>query len=505
MQSPEETVRLIQQGMAAYVKPREQVEHVRRVLAFHLESSLEGSYTGGPLSLIDPSTKLIPPEQRTTVLMDEFFKAVSANLKAQDEFDTVRKAHSHLNQSADPRGKRSHPEILDDKLHLINQQEKLGRLESLEKYINVLGQKPAADSSFLDLKSIFKDLAPLLRVPNEIVDSFATDEEGIQPDLAKLAGKLDKVLLKSKLLLTREEQFLQALKAKCSFDPNSITPSAKIRALDATRNELINWIESELSKASSDQDDPDAEPPPDGERKVGPEDETTKQKKAKITAKLETVKESYDQYINARKALITSLGAPDSVLAEPIVKPTVMSSQEEKSTATTALGPAAHLLLPYLANLSKLTSAQKSIIAYKSQFNISLAKQLKEACQVVEHLVPESQLLPQFPWPASEQAKHLKPGFLDSLGSATALEQPDLTGKIKPWVFASDSARIATMEAVAEGIEDGQMGIEGIVSTLAEISRMFGGGDGGSSGNKQADPWGSLALDLGLLGPKSRS
>ena len=117
MSSPEEISRFIQQSMAAYVKPREQVEHIRRVLAYHLQSTAEGSHAGGPLSLIDVSAKLSPPERDTNGLVDAFFKAAAANSKAREEFDTVWKAHSHLNQPSGPPGKRSRPEILDDKIH----------------------------------------------------------------------------------------------------------------------------------------------------------------------------------------------------------------------------------------------------------------------------------------------------------------------------------------------------------------------------------------------------
>lgn len=511
MPSPEETVKLVQQSMAAYVKPREQAEHIRRVIAYHLQSTVEGSRPGGPLCLIDASANISEPYQGIRGVTQEFFKASAANSKALEEFETVRKAHTQLSQPAGPVIKPNRSEILDDKLHLISQQEKSARLGTLERHIDILSEKPATNPDFLSLKPIFKDLRPLVKVPREIVDSLAIDENADRRDLASLVEKLDKVLLKSKLLLTREEQYLQTLKSQISLDPKSVPPSAKARALDTTRNELINWIESELSKASTNADDSDAGhdsdsshgPSTSGE-KPGEEDEIAKKTRQTIAAKLGTVKESYQLYVAARKSLVAALKEPVSMSARPVAEPPVRQPQESPATTPGSSGTASYLLLPYLSKLSELTAAQKAVIAYKSQFNVALAKQLKEACQIIDHLVPESQLLPQFPWPASERAKHLNPGSLDHLTAAVS-DQPDLSSQIKPWVFASDSARIATMETVAESIEDGQVGIENINKTLAEIASLFGEVNGDSSSISQGDPWADLALDLGLLGPKPRT
>jgi hypothetical protein len=146
---------------------------------------------------------------------------------------------------------------------------------------------------------------------------------------------------------------------------------------------------------------------------------------------------------------------------------------ESITAAVTSREPIDHLLTPYLDSLLALSREQKGLISYKSHFNITLAKQLKEACQAVDHLAAESQLLPKFTVPGSQGLK--RGGLMDEL-SAGPSERPDLSSRVKPWVVASDSAKIATLEEVTEKVEEGQMALEGSMTALAEIDKLLGKG-----------------------------
>jgi hypothetical protein len=60
---------------------------------------------------------------------------------------------------------------------------------------------------------------------------------------------------------------------------------------------------------------------------------------------------------------------------------------------------------------------------------------------------------------------------------------------VKPWVFAAESAKIATLEAVAEKIEEGQIALEKSMRTIGEIEGMLKPAAGNGGEEEGADIW----------------
>jgi hypothetical protein len=470
----QDTIEYIKEFLEPYIKPREQVSHIRRILSLHLQSFTDRVQPGGPLALVDESVTATVTKQNRG-LEREYLKALAANLKARREFETVRKAHSVEPASRHPaKKKHGHAEkLLEDQLALIKLRQKTARLETLHKHLDILNRQPAASDQFLDLETIFAGCRPLPRVPRTIVDSFAVAGSGAgRADLSIAASQLDKVLLRSKLLLRREEQLLEEVKSRSVIDTTRVDDGTKLHALEITRDELIQWIETELSNASG-QEAPDTgggqEPDEEGGRAV---EEEQKQKAAKkeILNRLDEVRAKYEHYVASRKALIMALEQP-----RPSPKLSTMEPADSAAVVPPAREPIDHLLIPYLDSLLALSREQKGLISHKSHFNVTIAKQLKEGCQTIDHLAAESQLLPKFG--AASASQGLKRGGLMDDLSLGASERPDLSSRVRPWAVASDSAKIATLEEVAEKIEEGQVAIEGSMAAVAEIDRLLGKGE----------------------------
>ena len=85
---------------------------------------------------------------------------------------------------------------------------------------------------------------------------------------------------------------------------------------------------------------------------------------------------------------------------------------------------------------------------------------------MLDRLADESQLLP-------DHAARPKFGLVDGLGLGVS-EKPDSSARVKTWVFAADAAKMATLEAVAEKLEEGQLALEGSMTALHEIDRLLG-------------------------------
>ncbi|KAL0938963.1 uncharacterized protein CTRU02_205573 [Colletotrichum truncatum] len=453
MEPVPKAIQKVQASLEPYIKPREQVAYIRRALALHLEACGQSGPIRSPLSLID-ATCAVTPTKETRGLQREYLKALDANLKARNEYENTRNDTATEPPS---RHKRMDPrDQLEDQIALVKLKQKQQRLQTVQKYLDLLVRQPAASRDFLDLDDVFRDSPPLPDVPAAVVNSFTVSNASSKADLSGLAGQLEKVVLRAKLLLQREEQLLQDVRQRTGYLTDQVSNETKAHALDTTRAELINWIETELSKASGEAQD-DAPSPRNGQ--------DSQVDKINIDEQLAEIKDKYSKYIIARKSLLSMV----SEQTQPVLKPGVETAGTSQSQ-TVPPAPTTHILIPYLEKLLALSREQKGMITQKSHINNVLSKQSKETRQALDHLAEESQLLPRHPMPGAGRPKS---GFGEDFASALS-ERQALSERVKPWVFAADSAKIATLEAVAEKIEEGQVALEVSMTALQEVDTLLG-------------------------------
>ncbi|KAF0332368.1 hypothetical protein GQ607_000384 [Colletotrichum asianum] len=440
----------VQASLQPYIKPREQVAYIRRALALHLQACGQPGPIASPLSLIDASCTITPTKEARG-LQREYLRALDANIKARNDYENTRNdtatAPPSRSKIVDPR------DHLENHIALVKLRQKQQRLQTVQKYLDLLVRQPAASSDFLDLEVVFRDSPPLPDVPTAVVNSFTVTNTSATTDLSGLAGHLEKVVLRAKLLLQREEQLLQDVRQRTGELAGQVSDGAKAHALDTTRAELINWIETELSKASGEGEDDSC-----SQRNGQPADKTN------IDEKLVEIRDKYTRYAAARKSLLHMVSDETQPILRPGGEVAGASQSEEVPPA-----PTTHLLIPCLEKLLALSREQKGMITHKSHVNNVLLKQAKETRQALDHLAEESQLLPEHPMPKPRP----RSGFADDFASAVS-EKQAMSERVKPWVFAADSAKIATLEAVAEKIEEGQVALEGSMSALQEVDRLLG-------------------------------
>ncbi|KXH67962.1 hypothetical protein CSAL01_01131 [Colletotrichum salicis] len=444
------SIQMVQASLEPYVKPREQVAYIRRALALHLRACRQPGPIQEPLSLVDASCR-VRPTNEVRGLQKEYLKALNANLKARNEYEITRDAAVTAAPSrptaVDPRDQ------IEQHVALVKLRQKQQRLLTVQKYLDLLGRQPAASPDFLDLEDIFRKSMSLPEVPKEVVNGFSVSASTTKTNLGGLADQLEKVVLRAKLLLQREEQLRNGVRQNTASLAGQVSDEAKAHALDATRAELINWIETELSKASGEADD----------QANGYNGHT---EQANIDEHLGEIKSKYNKYVAARKALLNIV----SEQTQPILKPGGEASSTAGQSQTNPPAPTVHLLLPYLEKLLSLSREQKGMITQKSHIHTVLAKQARETRQALDHLAEESQLLPGHPMPGAGRPKS---GFGEDFSTAVA-EKPVPSDRVKPWVFAADSAKIATLEVVAEKIEEGQVALEGSTTALQEVDKLLG-------------------------------
>ncbi|KAK0628425.1 hypothetical protein B0T17DRAFT_588544 [Bombardia bombarda] len=460
MNSSEETLQTVQKILGPYIRPREEVAHIRRVLALHLSSCLKDGSATAPLALAESSD--VQPSSSSRGLQRDYLEALSANTKASKEYRAVCQK---INQPQEERPVNAGPthDRLQDHLATISLQRKQDKLQAVGKHLDLLRQKPAAS----------EHSKPLPDVPAEVFSAVTLDKTTASTHLKGLVDQLEKHMFRTKLLLRREEQLLEQARARFSSTNETVSESTKFEALNTTRTELINWIETELGKASGD-DGHSGDGNGNGSSH-GKAHRSLAEKSRFIDEQLVSIREKYARYLEARKGLLQLVSQQPT----PIIKPPTVVDNESLQITSAPVPPApfTHLLSPYVEQLFAVSHEQKGLIAQKSHLNNAIARQLKDNCQVLDHLAEESQLIPGHPMPGGAAGRNKPMAFGEAMAAASSSSgnMSSSTSRARPWVFAADSAKISTLETVAEKIEEGQIALEGSMRTIGEIEMLLGG------------------------------
>ncbi|TVY17943.1 hypothetical protein LARI1_G002819 [Lachnellula arida] len=469
MQEPEnipESFKNVQHSLGSYIKQRQEATHIRRVLAAHLESALDpdGQHPlPRPLSLIDASCNIESTPHGVRGLQKEYLRCVRANITARREYAQTCKAHQVKGQdhACASLGNDTLGDPMEGFLGLVKQQQKHEVLCIIQDYLDVLSQKPTAAPEFLDLKEVLKDVESLPQVPPEVLRVSGTQQRSGGVDLKDLVDQLEKSVLRAKLLLKREQRLLA--KVKSEHDNPPVNEAGRLQALGTARNELINWIEAELSRAGESSPDED-----DVNTIANPEKKGT----GCIDGQLATIQQQYSQYTKARQKLVLTVTGRLQHEAQ-------ITLDEEPDLAVESLDSRgvddmSHVVYPYLEELVAVANEQKAIIQLKSHLTINLAKQFKASNQCLERLAHESHLLPAYPMPTGSSHRKglsLESSFGDEISKH---EKPDSSRRARAWVYASESAANVMKEEILEKLEQGSMAIDETRQTMLELQRLLG-------------------------------
>jgi hypothetical protein len=468
-----------QQSLAPYIKSRQEASRIRGVLAAHLEAQIE--HTAGHPTLALPSlpncSSNVKPFSKTVHgLQKEYLKALKANIKARREYDQVS-AVDCLRQPASANhhtaaagliststGTPDREEYLATYVSLTRQRQRHERLRILQNYVDKLEQKAEAATSFLDQAK--SDVSQLQRIPAELVTSSdATPQDSSQGALQDLIRQLERAVLRAKLQLRSEKQLLEKVKADQSRRQQtngSVASESQynLQPLGRTRNELIKWIEEELSKAGdSAPDEGSLQGSPCDEKVVKPIDE-----------QLDAVKAQYHQYIQARTEFLDSIAEP--VNPELFPKAIYERPPEEESPEKEHTTCATWIISPYLQDLLSTANEQKSLIQQKSHLTVSLSKQHKETVLSFDRLAHESNLLPMFPLSA-QNASRRGYGQLE-MNELEGKEMPNTSHRARAWTHAADLAGAATKDAILANTEEVEVALDEARQLLASIEQLVG-------------------------------
>lgn len=477
-----ELLNKFQKQLEPYIKPREQVNYIRRVLALHLGSCSGNGAVQSPLFLVDGSQEVTTPSDLTGVFR-EYVEALQANSAARRQFESLLKNNAP-EEAEPPKLTTSSADLLEERICLLKLHQKRESLLAVRQSLDLLMEKPAATREFLDAKYILQGGPGAPSAPDEVISGLAVDQSSPQSGLSDRIHQLEKTVLRAKLLLNQEEQTLHETKARSKNQFDMVSNGARLEALTTTRNELIAWLENELGKAS-----------PGGGSNAGRRGSSFKSRvsPSTIATHLEAISKKYARYVSMRKTLL-ELEMQQSQLSQPsqpsLLPPAQLVAGLDRHSNKPPI-PMDHLLTPYLRALAAISVSQKAAISQKSFFTSALSKQNQDACQLLGRLGEESHLLPAYPMKDSLRRRS---GIQTEIASKS--EHPDISKRVKPWVFAADSAKIALLEYAAETVDIGQVALENCLENLREIDFLLGHPDG-EDASEASDKKGATATRLG--------
>lgn len=503
-----DVIRKVQHSLSPYVKQRKEADHIRRILTVHLSQHVDPDKADGnlifrPLSLVHTEDADIS-SNGFRGSRKEYVRCVRANVKARKEYAKARGEHQlilGLDSQRSRDGKSRVQDVptesttsLDSFLDLVRQKRRHERLRIIQDYIDMLSQKPAAVPDHLHPTMVLQDIGPLPQMPAEVLTNIRPGPEATGTDLKDLVDRLERSVLRAKMLLKREQKLLVKVREiTISTVDSSVSHGNRLQALETTRNELINWIETELGKAGDESLDS-----VDDDHHVS--SEATRGNNY-INNQVALIGRQYGNYTKARQKLILALASqtPSPMTrAVDVAQETLVVEEQIEN-----LNMASHVTSHYLGNLLAVSNYQKSAIQQKSYLTISMAKQLKEAGQGLERLAHESHLLPTYTMPSNfYQGKRMEAAtsFADEISRN---EKPDSSRRARAWVYAAEAAKTATNDDVLEKLEEGELAVSGARKTLSDLQALVGTDIGGDEDDDHQSGfrniWATLDGNLGVI------
>ncbi|KAI1132082.1 hypothetical protein F5Y10DRAFT_232024 [Nemania abortiva] len=439
------------------LRPRGELMAEKRATAQKLAQSIGQEQLSSPIFLIDPDQPIslsdAPHEKQR-----EFIAAVQKNIKLQKELSRLRAEHRAAVSAADPAPSLARADaersLLEEQLECNRLEKERQRLEALNKCYEQLDRQPVAAQDFLDRNVMFRDCAPFPELPKELVEGFTKDQEAPDRETHEMISRLRKATLRQKLVLDHDQRKLEGLKSKHPINPKDLPPGTQVAALNAVKNSLVNWIETMLSKAGEGE----------SEEAEGSPNKANESKTFDRDAQLADIEKEYKRHIELRKQIMASISQLRELKDLPQPQEKV---QESVPSVPLSSGsePQTYLLTPYLEKLQALSREQKGFVQEKAHINAAITRQQQETKKVLRRLTQESKLLSKYAPPKSEQPH-------SSLSFARATKSASIAEHIQPWLFAADSAKISTLEAVAEAVDQGQVYIEDAMHALDQVSML---------------------------------
>ncbi|KAH0360665.1 hypothetical protein KCU65_g9272, partial [Aureobasidium melanogenum] len=359
------------EALRPYIRPREEVAEIRRGI-----DSLLGQHVHDqniPISRVTlPTTETSTQSALNSPfngVRRAFMQALIARQKAQSQYDALKAELDLLQHTPGEKGNDERQENpVAETVALIRQRQRRDKLLVIEKALDNL-EKVRHTSRYAD--------------PSELLNGMQSQ---IPPPLAQqsqdesLADAQSHVFELQKAVL-RAQSSIQS-KAHTNSHQQPVTEDWKrAYALRKARDDLISWIEGELSKLSEDEESmhQDIDVPGDS----GTES---------LDAIKTTLQDLYNKYITARERLVRVLNTQLKTDTDP-VKPPLERHQSANGDDEPSNAGLASKVLPYIGILRSTAQEEATLMQHTSYLRRQITAVSAETEQLLVRLSDESHMV----------------------------------------------------------------------------------------------------------------
>lgn len=451
--------------LAPYVRSRQETLQIRQALTSYLRSFIEfddqsSDHAQSHLALCASTdgvaeVKRIPTD--LTGLRKDYLKALAANVAARKEFASasekvasLRRQRMTSNRPSDDADLQEPGTELREYLALLRDRRRYTKLQVFQSYLEEIKTRDSGS-----LEDVVNDGEHML-LPEVDADAGCN---GSETDLDELVHSLERAVVRARTELDRQKQLFE--KAKAQHDPRAETSDAKAKALQTTRDELVQWVEERLVG----QGDPDQsllqELPPE---EIEEAQQGLENRKIQIT-------EQYAAYLRARRDLLDAASRacqPVNVTQKPPSRPT-----NKNELVIPEIPPPNPIdVLSFTSeNLVPLLKIQKSLALQKSYLSGLLSKEKSTTLRALNRLSDESHLLPEYPTPARQPRATALSSRIQTQTSDQTLDE--VVGLAGAWAFASNAATANGRGFVQQKIAFGTEVAQDARQTLTDVCKTL--------------------------------
>lgn len=230
---------------------------LKKMIAASLSQKLGVDQIRNPLSLVNLTPELSDPVGLSGTQLD-YVNGIKQYCQAHAHFDDTIGQQKSLAKGAQEqeeiteKEKAMNKENLELQLQVARLQKEHNQRQIVLKYLRELGKLPAALPDFLDPEALYENCSPMPEMPKQMIQGFATDHSATDAQAEELLQNLKKHVLRSKLVAQKQQVDYERSQAEKPFDFANMSPEAKLHALNAVKDGLINWVETQLVKAGDD-------------------------------------------------------------------------------------------------------------------------------------------------------------------------------------------------------------------------------------------------------------
>ena len=488
-------------ALKPFIRDRKETLRIRRILSSYLASMIGGSDESliSPISISaleqDVSVQELPLE--LSGIRKEYLLALQVNLEARKCYERTSQKLSLITQKKADLEQRprevNYPQAASSLLELSQLQHKYERLKIIHGYLGLLRRKESADEKDLSISSIWPksnaadDNWPALESPTE-AEASETDIHS-----QSMITRLEKAVLRANESVKHEKRLFEEFKVKHQNlgereRPPQRLQSTRAPALARARDELVAWVEQMLAKVDMTEGDSQIDV-----------SRGSKDNLLDIEQRKRDVQETYENYLEVRKALVDLLSKRKNIPEVDFQKMRKESENPGDSEKNhQKLVRRAADMLPYVTeHLIPAADAQKALLQQDGHLSNGLNAQKSVITKVLDRLADESHLLAEYPFLASQpRFKDTVAGVKDPTLSPSTFEDSlektmdsKIVEKARAWAFAAGAARATSHTDLSRRLRRGEECATAAEKTLEELQDLIGVDDSGADDHTDQDLW----------------